>query len=182
MDTNVQIASQLIGLWGHRVYPNFSAKFLGGCMNWKRFFVVAFALLAILSIGSGRLAAQTQSTGDVAGVVNDPTGAVVPNAKVGLRDNSKGSIQDSQTDKNGAYHFYLLPPGTYTVTATASGFQAENRTVEVSVGRIADFPFQLAMGTSSTTVTVTESAPMMSADNGNVASTLSETQIANVPN
>ena len=55
-------------------------------MNWKRFFVVAFALLVVLSIGSGRLAAQTNNTGDVAGVVTDQSSAVVPDAKVTLKD------------------------------------------------------------------------------------------------
>lgn len=42
-------------------------------MNWKHFVVMAFALLVAMSLGSTRLAAQTQSTGDVTGVVTDPS-------------------------------------------------------------------------------------------------------------
>src|ERR1700730_503850 len=184
MDMNVQLAPQLIAifLWGCWVYPNFSAKFLGGCMNWKRFFAVALALLVVLSIGSGRLAAQTNSSGDVAGVVTDQSSAVVPDAKVTLKDNQKGGSQDSKTNKDGAYRFSLLSPGSYTLSATAPGFSTENRVVEVTLGQIVTLNFQLAVGTSSTTVTVTESAPLLQTENGNGATTLSNLQIQNVPN
>jgi len=151
-------------------------------MNWKRFFVIAFALLVALSIGSVRLAAQTNNTGDVAGVVTDQSSAVVPDAKVTLKDNQKGGTQDSKTNKDGAYRFSLLSPGTYTISATAPGFSTESRIVEVTVGQIANLNFQLAVGTSSTTVTVTESAPLLQTENGNVATTLSNLQIQNVPN
>jgi len=151
-------------------------------MNSKRFFVIAFAILVVLSIGSGRLAAQTQSTGDVAGVVSDPTGAVVPDAKVELKDNAKGSTQDTKTDRNGGYRFYLLPPGSYTVTATATGFSSQNRTADISVGQVVTLSFTLSIGSSTTTVTVTEAAPLMSTDSGNAATTLSQEQVSQIPN
>jgi len=151
-------------------------------MNWKRFFVFVFAILVALSLGSTRLAAQTQSTGDVAGVVTDPSNSVVPDARVNLKDNAKGNSQDTKSNRDGSYRFYLLPPGTYTVTVSASGFQNTARVVEVAVGQIANINIQLTLGLTTQTVTVTESAPLMSTDNGNVAATLSQSQIANVPN
>ncbi|MGB0033928.1 MAG: carboxypeptidase regulatory-like domain-containing protein [Candidatus Acidiferrales bacterium] len=151
-------------------------------MNWKRFFVVVFALLVALSIGSTRLAAQTSSTGDVAGVVTDPSNAVVPDAKVNLKDNAKGNTQDSKTNKDGAYRFYLLPPGSYTITVSASGFSAETKQVNVALGQITNVNFQLALGAATQTITVTEAAPLMQTENGNVASTLNERQVQEVPN
>ncbi|MFZ0582396.1 MAG: carboxypeptidase regulatory-like domain-containing protein, partial [Candidatus Acidiferrales bacterium] len=151
-------------------------------MNWKHFVVMAFALLVAMSLGSTRLAAQTQSTGDVTGVVTDPSGATIPDAKVELKDNSKGNVQESKTDKNGAYRFYLLSPGSYTVTVTATGFSSQTRVADIAVGQIATLSFTLSVGSSSTTVTVTEAAPLMSVDNGNVAATLSQQQISQVPN
>ena len=66
-------------------------------MNWKRFFAAVFALLVVLSLGSTRLIAQTQSTGDVTGVISDPSGGVVPDAKVVLKDVSKGNNQETKT-------------------------------------------------------------------------------------
>ena len=56
---------------GSQSSPIVSPQSLGGCMNWKRFFAAVFALLVVLSLGSTRVSAQTQSTGDIAGVVTD---------------------------------------------------------------------------------------------------------------
>ena len=151
-------------------------------MNWKRFFVVAFALLVVMSIGSTRLAAQTSSSGDIAGVVTDQSGAVVPDAKVVLKDVAKGNTQDTTTSKDGAYRFYLLTPGTYTVSVTATGFNTETRQVDVTLGQITSLNFQMSVGSSTTTVTVTEAAPLLQVENGNMATTLNNLQIQNVPN
>jgi hypothetical protein len=151
-------------------------------MNWKRSFVVAFALLVVMSIGSTRLAAQTSSSGDIAGVVTDQSGALVPDAKVVLKDLAKGNAQDTTTSKDGAYRFYLLTPGTYTVSVTATGFNTETRQVEVTLGQITSLNFQMSVGSSTTTVTVTEAAPLLQTENGNMATTLNNLQIQNVPN
>jgi hypothetical protein len=156
--------------------------FQGECMNWKRFFVAMFALLAVLSIGSNRLAAQTATTGDITGVVTDQTGAVVPDAKVTLKDNAKGNTQDATTNREGAYHFYLLTPSSYTVTVTATGFSTVSRTSPVGVGQIATLNLQLTIGASSTSVTVTEAAPLLQTDNGDTSSSVTAQQVSNVPN
>jgi hypothetical protein len=151
-------------------------------MNWRRIFGLLLASLVVLSIGSIRLAAQTQSSGDIAGVVSDPSNAVVPDAKVNLKDNSKGNTQDTKTNKDGGYRFYLLAPGSYTVTVTASGFQTVNRVVDVNIGQISNINFQLPLGSASQTVTVTEAAPLLQTENGNVATTMNERQVQEVPN
>jgi Carboxypeptidase regulatory-like domain len=151
-------------------------------MNWKRFLAVAFALLAALSIGSGRLAAQTSTTGDVTGVVTDPSGSVVPNAKVALKDETKGSTQETTTNAQGTYRFYLLAPGPYTVSVTATGFETTSRRVDVAVGQIGSVPFQLTLGASTSSVTVTEAAPLLQTDNGDTSTTLNQQQISQVPN
>ena len=98
-------------------------------MNWKRFLAVAVALLAALSIGSGRLAAQTTTTGDITGVVTDPSGSIVPSATVTLKDETKGVTQESTTNAQGTYRFYLLTPGPYTISVTSAGFQTTSRRV-----------------------------------------------------
>ena len=59
-------------------------------MNWKRFFAAVFALLVVLSLGSTRVTAQTSTTGDIAGVVTDPSGATVPGAKVIFEGRNEG--------------------------------------------------------------------------------------------
>jgi len=151
-------------------------------MNLKRFLAVMVALLAALSIGSGRLAAQTSTTGDITGVVSDPSGSVIPNATVTLKDETKGVTQQSTSNAQGTYRFYLLTPGPYTVSVTATGFQTTSRRVDVAVGQVQTVGFQLTLGASSSSVTVTEAAPLLQTDNGDTSTALTQQQIANVPN
>jgi hypothetical protein len=151
-------------------------------MNWKRFFAAVFALLVVLSFGSTRLAAQTATSGDIAGTVTDPSGATVPGAKVGLKDETKGNTQESTTNKDGVYHFYLLSPGPYTVTVSAPGFETFTRHSNVAVGQIATLNVQMTLGAATTSVTVTEAAPLLQTDNGDTSNSLSQQQVSNVPN
>jgi hypothetical protein len=151
-------------------------------MNWKRVLAVMFALLVGLSIASGRLAAQTNTTGDITGAVVDPSGSVVPNAKVTISSDTKGNTQETSTGAQGTYRFYLLTPSSYTVTVSSTGFKTETRRVDVLVGQIATANFQLSVGASNTTVTVTEEAPLLQTDNGDTATSVTAQQVANVPN
>jgi hypothetical protein len=140
------------------------------------------AVLWALSLHCAKLAAQTQTTGDVAGVVTDASGAVVPDAKVVLKSNDRGSSQDVTTSKDGVYRFFLLAPGSYTVIVSAAGFQTSQQVVQINLGQIATADVHLSVGSSNTTVTVSEEAPLVESENGNVSSTLSEKQIQEMPN
>jgi len=151
-------------------------------MNFKKRFVVGLALLLAAVFAAPQLRAQTQTTGDVTGVVTDQSGAIVPQAKVMLKDNAKGSVQSSEANKEGVYRFFLLPPGGYTITASAPGLQPVSRVVDVAVGQIATANIQLAVAASSTTVTVTESAPLIQTENGDIGATISQKQISETPN
>jgi hypothetical protein len=151
-------------------------------MNFKRFFAVKCALLVALSIGSTRLLAQTSTSGDIAGVVTDPTGAVVPDATISLKDVDRGLTQETQTNKDGGYHFYLLAPGSYSITVAAKGFKLTTQSVSATVGSVTSANFKLELGTATQTVTVTEAAPLLQTESGNVSSTINESQAANIPN
>ena len=151
-------------------------------MNWKNIWLIALALLVAASFGAPALLAQTQTTGDLTGTVTDPSGAVIPGAKVLLKDNAKGSTQDTATNKDGIYHFYLLAPGSYTVTVTAQGFQATARATTVALGQVTDLAIQVSLSTGTQTVTVTEQAPQLQVDNGNFTTSVDERAVTEVPN
>ena len=151
-------------------------------MNWTRLSALALVSLLALSIGSIRLSAQTTTTGDLTGVVTDPSNATVPDAKVVLKDIAKGYKQDVKTSKDGSYGFHLLPPGVYTVTVSAPGFNTESRSLAITLGQVAGLNIQLEVGSSTTTVEVTATTPLLQVENGNVATTLNELQVQNVPN
>ena len=55
-------------------------------------------------------------------MVSDPTGAVLQNAEIALRNNGTGETRTAITDRDGLYRFSLLPPGGYQLTVEAAGF------------------------------------------------------------
>src|SRR5215831_3128185 len=103
-------------------------------MQASRLFYIALVLLfaGILSISA---AGQSLVSGDVTGVITDPSDAVVPNANVTLRNNGTGHTQTTTTNSSGIYRFSLVEPGQYTVTANATGFQSMERQLSVAVGQ-----------------------------------------------
>src|SRR5215831_2273910 len=127
-------------------------------------------------------AAQSLTSGDIAGTVTDPSGAVIPNATLTLKSNDTGATQTRTTNAQGAYRFSLLAPGTYTVSVTASGFQATQKQVTVTVGQAANANLQMGLGSASQTVEVSASAGIVQTENADVSTTFSPDQVALVPN
>jgi len=123
-------------------------------MSTKRFLfsAITLALSAILVMPA---AAQSLTSGDITGVVTDPTGAVVANATVTAKNAETGTTQTQNTNAQGAYRFSLLSPGTYTVSASAKNFQSTQRQTTVSIGQASTLSFQLTLGTTEQIVEVT---------------------------
>ena len=67
--------------------------------------------------------AQVATTGKIAGVVTDSSGAAVPSATVTVKSTALMAERTTTTGADGAYLFDLLPPGTYEVTVTSKGFK-----------------------------------------------------------
>ncbi len=105
-------------------------------MQFKR--LASFlALLAIVTLFLPSLVlAQNIVTGGISGTVTDPSGAVVPNAKVSLKNNATGETQSTNTTSTGLYNFPLLKPGTYTVTISQTGFRSVQETIDVRWARL----------------------------------------------
>ncbi len=152
-------------------------------MNLKRWVLLSVVLLFAVASDTVELRAQTQTTGEITGVVTDPSGAAVPNAKVVLKDKSKGSTQSAETNKDGVFRFHLLLPSNYTITVNFSGFQETARAVDVALGQVTNGDIQLTIGTASQTVTVAAgSEPLIQTENGNVATTFNQQQLSETPN
>src|SRR5271157_4269278 len=88
--------------------------------------IVVFVCALLIFVG-GVWAQET--TGGLQGVVKDPSGAVVPNAKIVVTADSLVGTKELETDGNGYYRFANLPPGSYTITVTAAGFATVKRTL-----------------------------------------------------
>ena len=128
------------------------------------------------------LVAQSTISGGITGTVTDPSGAVVPNASVTLKNDATGQTQTQTTNSSGVYRFSFLNPGTYTITTTAANFQKASSNVAISVGQTTTNTVKLALTSASQTVTVTSEAPVLQTENGNVSTTFNAAQIALIPN
>src|ERR1700690_1035173 len=97
------------------------------------------ALILIL-LAAVSLSAQT-FRGTILGTVTDPSGAVLPGAKVIVKNTGTGLERTTETSADGSYSLPELPIGTYSVTVTLSGFQtyvATGVTVDVATERRVD--------------------------------------------
>ena len=137
-------------------------------------------ILVVLAACLG-LMAQSTVTGELAGTVTDPSGAVVASGKVALQSDATGEAQNGTTNSAGEFHFSLLRPGVYTVTVTAQGFEKTVEKVTVGLGQVANAKFKLGIAKQTETVTVEEQASMMQTDNANLATTFDNSQLANLP-
>src|SRR5690349_11354610 len=91
------------------------------------------------------LFAQTTTSGALAGVVTDPSQAVVADAVVEVKSGAKGTSQITRTDREGIYRFLFLAPGRYALTVTHGGFQQETRWVNVLLGSAVSANIRLAL-------------------------------------
>ena len=100
--------------------------------------------------------------GTVSGEMTDPSGAVVPGAKVVLTTKSKGFVFNTTTDSRGRYLFTSIPPGVYTVSVEMEGFQKEVRTdIRVNVTENATANLRLKVASATQSVEVSEQAQQL---------------------
>ena len=86
------------------------------------------AVCLLLFVATAVPAAAQTTLGTIRGTVVDPQQQVVPGATVVITDESTSVTREAQTDAQGLFEIPNLRPGTYTVTATLSGFKKAQRT------------------------------------------------------
>lgn len=141
-----------------------------------------FFFLSSMILCSTHASAQSLTSGDIAGTIEDSSGAAVSNATVSLSNRDTGAKQNTTTSGSGGYRFGLLNPGNYTLSVTASGFQTVEHDVVVNVGEGSTVNLKLNVATSSTTVEVTAGGSVVQTQDGNIATTITPEIIANMPN
>jgi hypothetical protein len=123
-----------------------------GITVWKSFLLLIIAI-AIL-IGSP-IASIAAADGSLSGTVKDPTGAVVPGAKVKASEASSHLEYIAASDEAGIYSFPALPAGRYDLTIEASGFKSETKSeVAVYGGAPVQLDVELSLAQRNETVTV----------------------------
>ena len=140
---------------------------------------LAVAVLTAL-LFSAPLAAQEQR-GSIEGIVKDASGAVLPGATV-VAKSPAGVVYTATSGANGGFRFPSLPPGTYSVTSSLSGFTA--RTVDdvhVYLGQIKKVDFGMPVSGVTETVQVTAVSPMIDVRQNTRATNIRAEQIELLP-
>src|SRR2546427_7537117 len=144
----------------------------------KRFasWVIVYMLFGSLSYGQAIFATLT-------GVVSDPSGAVVPNAKVRLRNESTGSLRDTVTNSDGYFSFASLAAGdfTYELTLEAQGFVTYKASgIALGGGEKRNINVTLKVGSTSETIEVkAEVEQLATVDSGEKSATLGNKELQN---
>jgi hypothetical protein len=140
---------------------------------------IAVALLALMMMGS---AAWGQATTSVRGSVVDPSGKAVAGASVVLANSESKTERATTTGEQGEYQFLLVPPGTYKLSVTASGFRHYEQTdLQLLVNTPATANVQLTIGGTSETVTVTSEAPAINLVDASIGNSFDEVQVSQLP-
>ena len=138
--------------------------------------VVCFFLMA----ASCALAQVDQ--GSITGTVLDPTGAVVPNASVTLKNTDQGITLTTTSTGSGAYTFNPVRIGHYQVTVTATGFETTTQqALTVAVGQDLQVNVSLTAGATTEEVTVSTAPPQLQTDESSVGQVVDEHTINALP-
>ena len=120
--------------------------------------IVLLMLCLLLLAATPHLVAQV-NTGDVVGRVTDVSGAVLPDAKVTIKNTGTGVFRTVQTGKTGDYSFSLLQVGTYEVTIEAKGFRTfVTKDLNLSAGDRVRVDGKMEIGMASESVSVSAEA------------------------
>jgi Carboxypeptidase regulatory-like domain len=144
--------------------------------------VVFFLAVAILTLNSGSVFAQTGGTGIVVGTVTDPSGAAVPGAVVTLTDTATNAERTTTTNATGRYNFPNVPPGNYVLTISKAGFRVAkivNQTVVVGESRTLDV--NLDMGAATQVVEVTATNTDLQTMNATIGNTVNSSTLEALP-
>jgi hypothetical protein len=139
-------------------------------------------LLAMLMLFLVPAAVHAQTTAQLSGTVTDPSGAVIPGAKVSLVNEATQDTRVVTTNSAGLYSFPALLPSTYTLKVSAKGFEAKNLTgIELHAGdQRTVSAFALTLGSDTETVSVSASSEMIPIDNGSREAVLTSKDIENL--
>lgn len=118
----------------------------------------------------------------IVGYVADPSGALVPGAKVTVTNTGTGIATTAMTGPQGTYSVPGLQPGNYTVSVERPGFAPYNATsIVLHASETVRVDAKLVMGGEQQAVTVAASAPMVHTDEMSVSGSVTQQQLADLP-
>lgn len=141
-----------------------------------RFLVIAICICGLASLGWAQVA-----TTSLHGVVRDPSGAVIPGAKVTLTDTVNHKSLTATADSTGTYNFEQITPSTYTITVSTEGFATQTKEAELLVNQPATISFTMSVKASKQVVNVSAEAQSLNTTNAELGAAMNNRTIQALP-
>jgi hypothetical protein len=144
--------------------------------------VWAIAILLIGTVQSERFSNAQVESGQLAGAVTDPSGAVIPGAGVTVTNLGTNAERTETTSNNGAYRITGLAPATYQVRIQAAGFQPYSAKVEITVGGHVTLDGKLSVSSNTTQVEVVgEGGSQVNTQTQELSQVINHEQVSQLP-
>src|SRR5215470_2145385 len=138
--------------------------------------------IAVCSLALALPALAQSDRGTITGTVSDPAGALVPSAAVEIRNVETGAVYQAGTSATGNYTLAQLPAGQYELTVAVPGFKKfVRKSVTVNVAETYRVDVVLEVGSNTESVTVTEAAPLLKTESGELSHTVATNTMNNLP-
>jgi hypothetical protein len=143
-------------------------------MKKLQLWMVVLSFLAFAASAAGQI-----QNGQFTGIVTDPSGAAVGNAKITVTSAATGLTVTTTTNSSGSYTLKELPVGIYKITAEAAGFKTvSNANVTLNAGAIAHVDFKMELGQAREVVEVMGEASAVQTEDAKLYSTVGSTEIS----
>jgi hypothetical protein len=147
-----------------------------------RIFMSVCLLLTLLAGPAVRFASAQALYGSIVGNVTDPQGNAVPGVTLTATNAGTSLKVEAVTDGTGAFTFRNLPPGTYSLTATLTGFREHQQTsIPVTAGNPVRINIGLELGAVSEQVEVASRTTLLQTDKTDLNTVLTSKEVTDLP-
>ncbi len=141
----------------------------------------AIPILALVLASSSAVWSQ-DTRGAISGRITDQSGALIPNAKVLVRNTQVGTALNLTTNTEGLYRAPLLQPGFYDIEVSAEGFKkAVRKSVEVHVADRLEINLSLEIGAAAEQVTVSAESPLLNTESASTGTVVDSKRVEKLP-
>jgi len=147
-------------------------------MNSLRSLLALLCALCFFVAPNANAGLRQTSTGTLTGIVQDSTGAVLPNVTVSVTNIDRNSTQFTMTNETGGYVLPALNPGNYSVSAELAGFKKFAREgLVIQVNQVARVDIRLGLGSIEEAVEVKAAAPLLETETSGRGSVIDRQKI-----
>lgn len=137
--------------------------------------------LAVAMVLTQNVALTQVPTGTLSGVVQDESGAIVPNAQITITNKAEGTTRTLMSSGDGTFSAPALPPGGYEVKAVMAGFRTTIRDAVVETGSTTAVDIRLQVGASKDVVTVEAATAQVEYQRNSIDGVITRQKIQELP-